>query len=1018
METTLSQIFPFEHSKKIIALAIFSACYTSVANADEPKIKTSPFSTEPLHLINKETTKSAPGVKPNVMLFVDDSGSMNTVLKDIKCNRKNYDENGQYNEECRYYVRNGGFYVRPYRRMEATRDAIREVLNQYDPNEPGHVVDDKTGKPIEMNWSLFTLWGSEEPNKDQCPGEAEKETSRIGLVFHDYMSAASIKPVVERLHYESTAVNSRGRRIKCSAYTPATIRYIQAAWKVKNSMKYACQKNYIVMLSDGDANYAGGGRLRTDNAYPFRRSDYSQYDPDSIYGYLPHGYKGNGAGDNNGIAFFSKKLFNADLKTGGVDAEGTSWDDDKYPKQNIETYVVGFGKGLSPNGRRYLESAGVAAPGENGVQPQTYFVVDQPEELVDAFKKIFENVAKSGGGKPQKTTSVSTPANTSSSIEGLAATMTLDTGNWSSELHLNKLDDENKPILNSKGENELESPNYTAQRKFLINNGTETRWLAKDEKTTKDFGFKSVSDRYSEFNHGFYPWITRDKSKSDEQIIATVKALQLTSSDAVVGDYRDRLKDVELKPGENPATADARQMGDVLDSSVVAMGENAKYLMVGANDGMVYLFKKTGASGDSYQLVLNYIPGGMQRESKDDSDTLMRNMYRLAREDYGSSDNPHMYGVNGGIAYVKTPKTGGRQQRIVALGAMGQGGRGVYALSITGCERTTAASITGGSAVCASTGLDVANNKWDKSVPLWESEKGAKNKLGYTVGKPTIYQVAKKWSDKTTPDYASDVLLAGFVANGYQAKNKDVPYDSKPTLYIYNMLGEEMGEDTTGGVLKPNGVKGSVIKTLSASNADGAGALAPAALVDINFDGIVDVAYAGDQFGDMYRFDLRGKPDEWKVSKIYDGNKKQPISAAPAIYRVDEHQVVVTFGTGRDIFESDRTNTDKQAFFGIYDDLDTKEPSQLTTANLEKREIKTANGKRTASVNSPLPKNKKGWFIELEPGVIAGNENKTSEQVVTQPKVLLSTVFFTTRIYENKKTGDVNAVQKAETCIE
>ncbi len=106
----------------------------------------------------------------------------------------------------------------------------------------------------------------------------------------------------------------------------------------------------------------------------------------------------------------------------------------------------------------------------------------------------------------------------------------------------------------------------------------------------------------------------------------------------------------------------------------------------------------------------------MERESSDD--TLMKNMPNLAKSDYGLPSNPHMYGVNGGISFVKTPKYaegGERHQRTVAFGAMGQGGRGVYALNISGCERKLT------SEACDKVGLE--SSALLSGVPLWESKK-------------------------------------------------------------------------------------------------------------------------------------------------------------------------------------------------------------------------------------------------------------------------------------------------------
>ena len=59
-------------------------------------------------------------------------------------------------------------------------------------------------------------------------------------------------------------------------------------------------------------------------------------------------------------------------------------------------------------------------------------------------------------------------------------------------------------------------------------------------------------------------------------------------------------------------------------------------------------------------------------------------------------------------------------------------------------------------------------------------------------------------------------------------------------------------------------------------------ALGSPMVLDVDFDGIADLAYAGDYSGDLYRFERRGEPSKWSAIKIIEGNKENPITAAPA----------------------------------------------------------------------------------------------------------------------------------------
>ncbi|WP_404507052.1 PilC family type IV pilus tip adhesin, partial [Neisseria gonorrhoeae] len=161
-----------------------------------------------------------------------------------------------------------------------------------------------------------------------------------------------------------------------------------------------------------------------------------------------------------------------------------------------------------------------------------------------------------------------------------------------------------------------------------------------------------------------------------------------------------------------------------------------------------------------------------------------------------------------------------------------------------------------------------------------------KVELGYTVGTP---QIGKTQNGK----------YAAFLASGYAAK-QIASQENKTALYVYDL---------------GNG-SGSLIKKIEVQG--GKGGLSSPTLVDKDLDGIVDIAYAGDRGGNMYRFDLSSdKPSEWTVRTIFQGTK--PITSAPAVSRLADKRVVI-FGTGSDLTEEDVLNTDEQYIYGIFDD--------------------------------------------------------------------------------------------------
>ncbi|HEZ1475265.1 TPA: pilus assembly/adherence protein PilC, partial [Neisseria meningitidis] len=244
-----------------------------------------------------------------------------------------------------------------------------------------------------------------------------------------------------------------------------------------------------------------------------------------------------------------------------------------------------------------------------------------------------------------------------------------------------------------------------------------------------------------------------------------------------------------------------RNLGDIVNSPIVAVGG---YLATSANDGMVHIFKK-GNGGDerNYSLKLSYIPGTMPRKDIENKDsTLAKELRAFAEKGYVGD----RYGVDGGFVLRQVNNLNG-QDRVFMFGAMGFGGRGAYALDLTKAENgnPTAVSL-----------FDVKND--DKN------NNGVK--LGYTVGTP---QIGKTHDGK----------YAAFLASGYATKDINST-ENQTALYVYDL------ENNNGTPIAKIEVTG------------GKGGLSSPTLVDKDLDGTVDIAYAGDRGGSMYRFDLSG----------------------------------------------------------------------------------------------------------------------------------------------------------------
>ncbi|HEZ2158495.1 TPA: pilus assembly/adherence protein PilC, partial [Neisseria meningitidis] len=385
-----------------------------------------------------------------------------------------------------------------------------------------------------------------------------------------------------------------------------------------------------------------------------------------------------------------------------------------------------------------------------------------------------------------------------------------------------------------------------------------------------------------------------------------------------------------------------RDLGDIVNSPIVAVGE---YLATSANDGMVHIFKQSGGDKRSYNLKLSYIPGTMPRQYFDNDTSALKDS-TLAKELRTFAEKGYVgdrYGVDGGFVLRKVERNG--KDHVFMFGAMGFGGRGAYALDLTKAD---------GSDPTAVSLFDVKNDNNGKN----SNNSNNSVELGYTVGTP---QIGKTHNGK----------YAAFLASGYATKDINNG-DNKTALYVYDLESS-----------------GTLIKKIEVPNSKGG--LSSPTLVDKDLDGIVDIAYAGDRGGNMYRFDLSGQdPNQWSVLTIFSGNK--PITSAPAISQLKDKRVVI-FGTGSDLSEEDVLSTDEQHIYGIFDD-DTATTGSVNFSGLGgglleqelKQEGKTlflTDYKRSDGSGN------KGWVVKLKEG----------QRVTVKPTVVLRTAFVTIHKY-------------------
>ncbi|HEZ4812778.1 TPA: pilus assembly/adherence protein PilC [Neisseria meningitidis] len=513
--------------------------------------------------------------------------------------------------------------------------------------------------------------------------------------------------------------------------------------------------------------------------------------------------------------------------------------------------------------------------------------------------------------------------------------------------NLKRKTDPNKPGRHSladlaKSDIENRQPNFTG-RQTIIRLDSGVQQIKLDQNNTEVVNFNGNDGKNDTFGivqeYGFKP---NDDEWKKVLLPWTVRGFsndnEFVKFNKESDKYSQRYRIRNTSNGE-------RNLGDIVNSPIVAVGG---YLATSANDGMVHIFKK-GNGGDerNYSLKLSYIPGTMPRKDIQSQDsTLAKELRAFAEKGYVGD----RYGVDGGFVLRQVNNLNG-QDRVFMFGAMGFGGRGAYALDLTKADSNnpTAVSL-----------FDVKDNGNNGNNRV---------KLGYTVGTP---QIGKTHNGK----------YAAFLASGYATKDVN-SNDNTTALYVYDL-------ESSGNLITKIDVPG------------GKGGLSSPTLVDKDLDGTVDIAYAGDRGGSMYRFDLSSQdPKQWSARAIFKGDK--PITSAPAISQLKDKRVVI-FGTGSDLSEEDVDNKDIQHVYGIFDnDTDTSVAKDGQGNGLLEQVLSRDNDNKTLFLTDYKRSDgsgDKGWVVKLQP----------EQRVTVKPTVVLRTAFVTIRKYTDNGCGAETAI--------
>ena len=970
---------------KKVSIAVCSALgllgLNMTANASQ-------FADIPLHLQSKAERKLASSVKSNVTFYIDDSNSMNYTIKDedkkvrvckqqtIPCLSLNTNkkcaqwDTASNNDWSLYYVNHNT------ESEEEIADDPNDSLEKHLIQRFGYCFITKNSKLWNVKNTMATLV-SKYQNDFYFSFQPLNNNDLIFNNFYDTEDSAQ----------KNELVNDRIFQMKTdSGGTHITERLFAVARNtVMNKLKYRCQKSYLIILSDGkstknlpvsDSKHLGyDGYFDGDERDKNLRRDFVkllQYytktlEEDSFGDYIyDKDYVNNrGSGFIKDIVVNKRTTDDAGEKWNAIDPETNT----PYT-QTVKTFTIGVGL-REDIAEQYLFNGASRKPEHTEENPQRYFYkVSEEEGIFEAFDTIFKEIIKESSLTISEQI-VTNPSmgESNTSLNNLLVKAQVETGNWSSTLCFHKLNESADDMKKCD-----KQPSFN-NRKLVLNDGKSSYLYSNTLSGLDNATFKIPDNNKNqiEWLNGLLNWYSRSTPDAN-----------IGNPDFVL-DYRER------KDGDT----EERNIGDIIDNSIVAIGDTEhgkqKYLITSANDGMVYVFRATDKDTNPYDLKLNYMPMAIERNSFDGSD-LVRHYYKdLTSNSYGKDGNhPHRYLLNGGFTVVRTPKISGKPRQIFMVSNMGQAGRGAFAMNIGGQD------LTNSNVIAAD---NMSNSDWYKQLFLFQTPTGINNEFGYTVGSPKI-AITRVNRDPlaATDTYTDHLREVAFINNGFNFPGQ-ASHQNESALYIYDVLGVDVGSNS---YQRTGDAKGHLIKKLTAS--DGKGGLATPMVFDINDDGVADLVYAGDYGGNLYRFDIRDpNPNNWKVKKIFKA--EGPITASPALFepakdiqdRRNKHKVVIVFGTGSDLYQTDLENKDQQAIYGIYDDFDDDAMPVITKDQLvqQKMDYSDDGMEGKLSKETVLPSKHKGWYFKL---------NKDGERVVSAMDQIQSTGMVVTRSYNLRKT--------------
>ena len=657
-------------------------------------------------------------------------------------------------------------------------------------------------------------------------------------------------------------------------------------------IQYRCQKNYGVVITDGLPTYdrtfptndpLGGSRLPN--------WDGVNNDGDNL--------NGDGEGDTLYLDDIAKFAFDIDMRSTGTDAAGKSWNAVDFPKQNMNTYTVGFAADND-----MLSDAASYGQGR-------YYQATDSSGLNAALSSALSDITSKAGSGGAGVASSSSLSSGSSFYQ-----TTYDPKDWRGTIKAFG--------FTSAGTVNTSSAQWSTDT-TIVPSATAPTFQS----------WNTVSNAPISLAFGNF-------SPAQQTTLSQGLPTGITGNDLV-----------EWSKGTNKAGLKVRSvlLGDIINSPLVLASPSDKTASDLSADTSYTTYLATKAANMNTSLVVNANDGfvnvinsanGTRRYAYMPS-SVLPSLRLIADTNYVNGVS-HKFLVDGQVGVFDVQS--GTTWKTLAIGGTGAGGKTFYGLQLFD----------------ASAG-NVIRALWEVTAPTTASAANAFNDLGYAYARPEVARLA-------------DGRWAAFIANGY-GSNSGVA-----ALYVLDVR------------------DGSLIRKIVIDSTETTDGLSSVEL-RVNSSNVVQAAYGGDLKGRMWKYDLSATaPESWGVAFAgkplftAPGGATQPITAQPLLADNPQGGKQVFFGTGKFNETADKSNKDLQAFYSVWDADGGS--GQLTVSSLQAQAItgsfSGSSGQfLTTTQNDTTYPGEKGWYLPL-----VYNNVLTGERVINQASIVLGRIVFTT----------------------